>query len=361
MKSTSKNNNLYNNKANKENTIIPKVVWLTTNGTCNSNCKWCYAKQYTQYNKMMDLQQVDECIDFLIANKIKKVTLIGGEPTINPNIDKIIKKLSSNNINVSMATNGRKFADYSFAKKILDSGIKSVNISIKGSSEEEYLKNTNAPGFEEMIEGYNNLVKLNANVSLSYVLCDTDYTVFDKFWDMVQLKKLNNVFFQFYKPNVDLLSDEGPSIFELAELCKYVYNKVKNSNINYAFEMSLPLCVLDSKMLEEMINHNKIKTCCHITKGLGLVFDPDFNILPCNHFVNTPLNTKKIEFNKIIDFWNSSTVKEFRNIIKHYPSIKCSLCSKWKECGGGCMLRWLKDKPDNIVNDKYCINMKGGD
>lgn len=83
-------------------------------------------------------------------------------------------------------------------------------------------KNTNNKGFEEALQGYKNLQKCNVKTTLSYVLCDRNNDTFDNFWDLVKKENLNNILFQLYKPSADDKS-LPISIFELADLCKYVY------------------------------------------------------------------------------------------------------------------------------------------
>ncbi len=344
------------NIINDEN-VIPNTVWLTTNMTCNNNCNWCYAKKYLKINRNMSYQNVKKYVSYLKGIGIKKIILIGGEPSIHPGILKIIKYISRNNIKVSMATNGRKFKDIEFCKRAYEAGLYSINISIKGSNEEEYIINTNSNGFLETIKGYENASYCGIKTSLSYVLCNTDTKKFDNFWQVVKEHHLNNILFQLYKPSAE---DENQiiSIEELSILCKYVYDKIYKDEINFVFEMSIPLCSLDKNMLTHMILKNRIITCCHITKGTGMVFDPDFNILPCNHFMGHPLNDTNIELDKLIEFWNSDDIKQFRRIIGKYPSEICSRCKKWYQCGGGCAIRWLSSDPSEAINDKYIYTSK---
>lgn len=332
--------------------VIPNTVWLTTNMTCNNNCKWCYAKKYLKINRNMSYQNVKKYVSYLRNIGIKKIILIGGEPSIHPDILKIIRYISRNNIKVSMATNGRKFEDVEFCKKAYEAGLYSINISIKGSNEEEYMMNTNSNGFLQTIKGYENANYYGIKTSLSYVLCNTDTKKFDNFWEVVKEHHLNNILFQLYKPSAE---DEKQiiSIKELSLLCKYVYDKIYKNEINFVFEMSIPLCSLDKNMLTHMILKNRIITCCHIAKGAGMIFDSDFNILPCNHFMGHPLNDTKIKLDELVEFWNSNNAKQFRKIIGKYPSEICSRCKKWYQCGGGCAIRWLSSNPSEAINDKY--------
>lgn len=66
-------------------------------------------------------------------------------------------------------------------KKIAEAGLKNCNISIKGANEKEYIENTKSLGFNEMVQGYNNLKKTKVNVSTSYVLCDNNHEHFNYF------------------------------------------------------------------------------------------------------------------------------------------------------------------------------------
>lgn len=300
---------------------------------------------------MMNFDEIKSYVNELHKYNVNKIILIGGEPTIYDKVDKIIKYITNKGIEVSMASNGRKFSNFKFAKKLVTAGLKNCNISIKGANETKYVKNTNYAGFNEMIKGYKNLEKLGINVSTSFVLCDMNYQNFDNFLDSFIKNGLNNISFQLYKPAISGVENySAPTIQELADLCKYVFDKMKSTNINFSFEMSIPLCCLDEMVLNEMINKNCITTCCHLAKGTGIIFDSNFNILPCNHFVNHPLNNNRVAPQEILKFWNSKIPITFRNKIKTYPHKNCVHCSKWKYCGGGCFLRWLSTDPSLYIN-----------
>lgn len=333
--------------------IYPRTAWLTTNRTCNCKCSWCYAGKSNYDNLVMDYTKAKEYIAYLKKAGIKKVILIGGEPTIYPNIDKIIFNLNKQGIRVSMATNGKMFANFDYTKKVVKSGLQGVNISIKGISEEEYIKNTKVTGFKEMVDGYHNLIKLGIEPSLSYVICNNNSKEINDLYEMLVNNDLNNITFLLYKPSINGCGDNAPTLNELANACEKIYQKFENSKINYVIEMSLPLCVLDEDLLNNLIIKGRISTCCHISKGTGIIFDTKFNILPCNHFMNIPMNTSPVLPEKIIEFWNSSEAKDFRNKIRTYPTVTCSKCSKWSICGGGCFLRWLSDNPKDYITDKY--------
>ena len=330
--------------------IKPLVAWLTTNRTCNNKCKWCYTYEYKCNNISMDSERTKKTIDMLANNGIQKIILIGGEPTINTEIIDIIKYINKKNITVSIASNGRKFSELSFTQKCKDAGLNFANISIKGINDEQYIRNTNSTGFSEMIEGYKNLKKCHINLTTSYVITSNNEKEFFDLKEMLLENNINSILFLLYKPSINNQSHSTePSIIELAEACKTIYSIFNNSGIDIKFEMSIPLCLFEKEFLDVLISKKMISTCCHITKGNGIVFDTDFNILPCNHFVDNPLNSQPISVDNVINFWNSKNCVDFRTAIRKYPSEKCVNCEKWNICGGGCLLRWLNEEPTNII------------
>lgn len=240
-----------------------------------------------------------------------------------------------------------------FAQECKKVGLDFVNVSIKGIDDDEYIKNTGNIGFDEMLRGYKNLKDVGIDTTLSYVITKNDRNEYINLKNMLISNDIDYIFFMLYKPSVDDNNDYGgPSIEELALACKTVYEVFENSGVRVNFEMSIPLCLLEDNLLNNLLNKNMMSTCCHISKGKGIIFDTDFNILPCNHFVDYPMNKEIVVPQEIVQFWNSETCNEFRKTIRTYPAEKCIKCEKWHICGGGCFLRWLKDDPNSIINSE---------
>jgi len=74
--------------------------------------------------KVSDLISEDEGIhDY-------KIVIGGGEPTIYPRIFDLIQFLRDSGFNeIAIHTNGRRLSDYSFAKRLIESGIKAFLVS----------------------------------------------------------------------------------------------------------------------------------------------------------------------------------------------------------------------------------------
>ena len=102
---------------------VPHLT-IETNMTCNFKCHSCYNLN-TNYVK--DLKLVFEEIDTgLRMRKVDTITIMGGEPTLYPDLVKVIRYIKSKGIFCQMLTNG--FLIYSDHKDLLLNDIKSAGL-----------------------------------------------------------------------------------------------------------------------------------------------------------------------------------------------------------------------------------------
>ncbi len=74
---------------------------------CNLNCSYCDTKWANQKDTSYELMTEDEICDYILSTGIKNVTVTGGEPLIQPDIEKFIETLSYNtDLNIEIETNG---------------------------------------------------------------------------------------------------------------------------------------------------------------------------------------------------------------------------------------------------------------
>lgn len=327
------------------------TIWLTTNRSCNNNCDWCYARE-SQKNKHMNIQDAFHIVDVAKTMGVKKVILIGGEPTLYENIFELTQYIHSKGMKVWIASNGRAFSNFEFSKKIVDSGADRFDLSLKATTEEEYLKATHSKGFEELIKGYSNLAKLGLFPSVSYVIVNDSFEKIEEIVKIIENNNIRNFTFQFVKPVIQMQSEEIMDIDSMGKFAKKIYERMQTVDTNFRIELSFPLCAIERNTLINMIKEQKVNTCCHIQRGAGVVFDTDFKILPCNHFVELPFTQEKmnkctqIELEKYL---RSDKVNNFRNVARKYPAEKCISCKLWDYCGGGCFTRWFYLNPNDQI------------
>lgn len=331
------------------NVITPKVTWLTINRECNNRCSWCYAKKAN--HEHVELSDAKRCIDRLCELGIKKIILIGGEPTVYQYLLDIVSYIVKKGLKVSLLSNGRCFSDYSYAKRCIETGVSGIDISLKGINRSEYIENTGADGFEESLLGYHNLKKLNYCPTLSYVVCDGGKI--QDLLDLLVTENLDNITLLFEKPIIQENSKTEMSITDMGKTVSTIYELFEPSSKHYRIEVSFPLCVIEKSIRDALIQKERINTCCHIQRGIGLVLDTRFRALPCNHFVDLPYSDVPVGLlskSEIVEYWNSEQVEGIRSKTRFFPSMKCENCHLWIFCGGGCFVRWLFEDPTQYIS-----------
>lgn len=121
---------------------------------CNLNCFFCHKeggndKAY-KYGKKLSANEFCDCIKILVKNGIKKIKLMGGEPTLYPQIGELVYMVKglSPDLDISLISNG--IASKEKYDEIIQAGINRINISLHGYDREMFMSVTN--GTEEQLK-----------------------------------------------------------------------------------------------------------------------------------------------------------------------------------------------------------------
>lgn len=123
------------------------VVWAITTA-CNCRCDMC--GQWKQKHEFA--KDYEKLIDFMKENKVIMLSLTGGEPTLHPELTKIIKYAKLKGFYVHLLTNGTTMTP-KLAKDLKESGLDLVSVSI------DHYK----PGIQDKLRGYKNCHKKAVN------------------------------------------------------------------------------------------------------------------------------------------------------------------------------------------------------
>jgi len=186
---------------------VPLTYDLRLNNMCNLSCRMCgpnassqLYKESLEHPELWPGEHVDEShkrnIDHILDNAsfIRDIKLLGGEPTIQPEVREILQKLidcDNTNIKVSITTNGTNTHPefYNLLKKF-----KRVFISFSIDSYGEKLKYIRGgSNFHKIWKNVQKIINLDWAGESSFKIQQVVmiYNVFD-FWELRQeIKKLN--------------------------------------------------------------------------------------------------------------------------------------------------------------------------
>lgn len=94
----------------KHNVLSLKTLGLHITTSCNYNCIYCYADGYKKNNKL-SLEKTLSIIDEAKVLGAESINILGGEPLLNKDLDRIIYHINNKHMRVMLFTNGSLITD----------------------------------------------------------------------------------------------------------------------------------------------------------------------------------------------------------------------------------------------------------
>jgi len=108
--------------------MAPLNVTIQITNCCNLNCIHCHNDK-TRNKITLDFETIKDLVGQLAEMRAFNINLSGGEPTLVPGIEKIVKCVSDAGLNCTMSTNATLMTD-ELALKLAAAGLRQVNISL---------------------------------------------------------------------------------------------------------------------------------------------------------------------------------------------------------------------------------------
>lgn len=319
------------------------IAWNFTY-SCNMNCDHCYTR--TEKGKELSHKEKMLALEKMLESKVLQINIGGGEPLLSPSFFHIARHAKKNGMDVALSSNG-SLIDEKMAKKIADSGVDCVNISLDSTDPQKHDKFRNFPGaFKKAISAIKFLKKYKVKVKIVSVLSRLNFKETEKIVNLGIRLKVNEVIFKNYKP-----SGKGLINLDQYDLTpkewKKLYTKLfrlKRSSpvrINLGAEPILVLLEKTKRKKEDQIlfSGNPCGT-------LSLCIKPNGDITACVYVKVIIGNIIKDDLLKI---WHQSPfLLKVRN---KKPEGKCKICPHFEKCLGGCFavsynLRGKINSPD---------------
>lgn len=149
-----------------ENNIFHSIIADVTH-RCNMACANCYIPNRNIPD--MDINKLKECISKF--PKRTEVRLIGAEPTLRKDLPEIIKMIRDTGNRPMLNTNGLRLANNDFTKKLSQSGLRSLSLSMNGADYDAlYLKTDNMLCAKRKMKALTNCVKNHIFVNINCLI-----------------------------------------------------------------------------------------------------------------------------------------------------------------------------------------------
>ena len=281
-----------------------------------------------------------------------RLSIAGGEPLIEPDFFPLIEYAAKSGVDISFSTSGTVLT-VDRARRLNDSNIKTVNVSIDGFDEESYGKVRGVGRFKYMLKGIDVLKKhYNGNVAAKCTITSTNCS---KLIDIIKLAEslsLHSVKFNCVR-EAGRAATNGTNLLptrnEYINAVKSVAEYIKGHSLN-SIRVILPVnpFVDQSEQGDFM---DDLGFGCYAGKE-SFCINPVGQITPCSSFGRDTYVDGSVRTTSLQEAWlNGKSISIFRST---NGSAECNSCSLYSGCRGGCYLRAFKSYGSIDEIDPYC-------
>jgi GeoRSP system radical SAM/SPASM protein len=321
----------------------PLTINWAINNSCNFACSHCYSREDTHDELPRDV--LYECIEKVVKAGVFSVNFGGGEPLLRPDLLEIAAFSSGLGLRVSMNSNGW-LIDQAKAEELKKAGFTKVGISIDSHLPDVHDSFRGVAGSHvRALAALGYLKSVGITTSISTVICRINSSTID---ELVALALENGVgqlnFHNFKcsglgmsnKDSLDLTPDEWKDFYRDAIAAK---RTVKDLDISLDDPI---IALLDARDAGSLVKGS-------VCGKLSLNIKANGDMTPCGFI---PIVIGNIARDDLQQVWKDSAVLDkMRN---KQATGKCSGCSKYDDCLGGCTARALAITGDMNSPDPHC-------
>lgn len=160
----------------KESVANQERYWVRITRACNNNCIFCLDRE-NQNASILPIVDIVKDLKKGLDNSAKRVVISGGDPTVHPDLVKIVRKAKRLGYqHVQIITNGRMLAYEKFAIDLKKAGLDEVTLSLHSHIEKDFEEMTGVKGsYKQSLSGLINAQKQGFIVSVDIVINKINY------------------------------------------------------------------------------------------------------------------------------------------------------------------------------------------
>ncbi|HEY3490260.1 MAG TPA: GeoRSP system radical SAM/SPASM protein [Candidatus Deferrimicrobiaceae bacterium] len=318
------------------------VNWGIT-ARCNFVCSHCFSR----LDQAPELSSEDarRVVDILADHSVMFLNYGTGEPLLRKDLFELTAYATGKGLKVTMNSNG-SLIDAAAADRIRDAGFHGVGISIDSADPATHDAFRRMPGsFDKAVRAARLLRERGVPLSISSVICKINHTGFPALVALARELGAHTIDLHNFKcsgmgglnkDQLDLSPEEWKAFYQAA-----VPMRETVTDIDIAF---------DDPILSLLGAEDKAALVAGSVCGkLSLYVKPDGEVTPCGFIPVTIGHILRDDFGEM---WESSPVLDH---LRHKSATgKCSGCSKFSACLGGCTARALAVYGSYEAPDPHC-------
>jgi len=299
----------------------PVFVNIELSPYCNNRCQgcgnvfWDGVGNRSGLNPPIGLRQWELVLSKLQPH-VTRLRFTGGEPTLHPEFEGILRLASEFDIAFSLFTNGR----WREPKRLLESlgsfpQFQSMLVSLHGAGARSHEAFTGVRGsFRETVANVRLAVEAGLTVNTSTVVTKHNYSDIEQILDFVSAVGVSTATIARYVGKDVAGVKATPTQLRQAVA---ITDRKQRTGCRVQLSVCIPQCFVRSSA----------GGC--VAGFASFTVDPWGNVRPCNH---APVDCGNLLQNSVSDVWYSESMVRWRNSVP----VECKDCVAFSWCHGGC-------------------------
>ncbi len=338
---------------------VRMIAWEVTR-SCNLACVHCRAASHLgPYPGELSTKQCLHLIDDIANASRPVIILTGGEPLLRPDIFEIAAYGTRKELRMVMATNGT-LVDEATARRMIESGIQRVSISIDGKDDQSHDVFRNQPGaFDGAIRGIEAMKSVGMEFQINTTITNTNmHQIRDIYSLALNIgAAAHHIFLLVPTGRGKDLAEQAITAADYEKTLMWFHQKSLTCEIQlkatcapHYFRIMHQNRPKEKKVVKKAGGHfhESTRGCLG---GITFCFISHVGqVQPCGYLELDCGNVQKQSFGEI---WETSVV--FRNL-RDYSKYggKCGRCEFIKVCGG-CRARAYEATGDYLAEEPLCL------
>ncbi len=139
---------------------------------CNFRCQYCMPEKpfsWVPKENLLTFEELFEFVKIAIDEGVKKIRITGGEPLLREDLDKFIKMIYDYEPTIDLAMTSNAYLLKGTAQKLIDAGLKRINVSIDTLKPEIALEIAQKDVLKNVLEGVDEALKVGLKVKVNMV------------------------------------------------------------------------------------------------------------------------------------------------------------------------------------------------
>ena len=310
------------------------MTYLYITSECNNDCEYCCSKSLRGKNQFLSFDEIELFLDWLDSDiEEKHIFITGGEPTLHPDLKKILRRCSFFT-NTTLMTN--LLCSKELIEELLEINYITWNISTNPKKE---LEKTFLDNLSYLLSEKDLIKKNKITIGLSLTLYENQENNTKNIGKILGLLEKYKEIITYVEPRLAMPIPDGDEykIINYTEEISYLVSNINerfpNIFINFG-ECAITNCqiapALYGKLLENPMVTNLNFGCHYNTSSIAIL--PDKSHLPCPHF---DLKFKTNEYKNfpkgnIAKYWNLNRMEKYKSSEKFTCNCNNLIC---KEAG----------------------------